>query len=421
MNTPLRPLRSIHTLPYATLDQRIVARPGYDEKTHIYLELPLDYSPNIPTAPPGEEVRKALVTLAAPWSGYSWSSPDDAAAMLSGVLASVFRPVMRLCPGYVIDANTQGSGKTLAATALGCLLTGRMVGVVAGGCEGSGSEEEQAKRLLSCVVDQQGFICFDNLTGHYRSAALAGCLTSGRLMGRVLGLSRMIDAEANMLITATGNNCSFDADLLRRMVRCRIDGGANPTAKRFAFTPPQAALQDRLKIAEACCVLLAAYWAAGAPQIAKGGCGGFDEWVALCRQPLLWASAQGLTDVLGWGALGDPAGSLLADSSLNDPDIEALGDLLRSLEALSDGRFFTSKEVQTWYRMGADMPHGDGACTGLYESVREMLGSRGNGEVSSKSLGRVLLNRRDRVVHGLRLVASSGGVSRSWKIVHAAA
>jgi hypothetical protein len=296
-----------------------------------------------------------------------------------------------------------------------------MVGVVAGGCEGSGSEEEQAKRLLSCVIDGQAFICFDNLTGLYRSAALAGCLTSGRLTGRVLGLSRMIDAEANMLITATGNNCSFDADLLRRLVRCRIDGGANPTAKRFAFTPPQAALQDRLKIAESACVLLAAFWAAGSPQIAKGGCGGFDEWVALCRAPLLWASAQGLTDVLGWGVIGDPAASLLADSSFFDPELEVLGDLLRALDALSDGRYFTSKEVQDWYRLGADMPTGDGACTALYEALREMLGSRANGSVSSRTLGKVLGFRRDRVVQGLHLFASKGGASCAWKIVHSEA
>lgn len=415
----MKHLRAVHTLPYAAPSGRIITRPGHDSETQVYLHLPRDYTPHIPSAPTDAQLKDATVTLMGPWSGYRFATPDDAAGMVSAVLSAVFRPALNLCPGYMLEAACQASGKTLAATALGCLLTGQRVGVVPFAGDG-GSDDEMRKRLVSHAAAQDRFMCIDNVVGYWKSAALSGVLTSGRIVDRLLGASRIVDAEVNMLITATGNNAMLDADLLRRMVRVRVDSGSNPAARRFPFVPTERALHERLKIAEAACTLLAGYWAAGSPRIAADDAGGFGAFTALCRQPVLWLAERGLTDVLGWGPLGDPAASLLADASSLDPDIEALGDLLRSLNALSDGKHFDSKAVQGWFVMGSGSPTDGGPCEQLHEAVTEILGSRATRDApSSRTLGRLLINRRDRVVQGLKLVAcGSVGYSRSWRVAH---
>lgn len=415
----MKHLKNIHSLPYVTTDRRIVSQGGYDEGTQIYLHLPLDYSRHVPAKPTREQLKEALAVMLRPWSGYTWSGPDDAAAMLSGVLSAVFRPALSLCPGYMFDASTQGSGKTLAATALGSLLVGRLVGVTPFAGDGAGPDDEMRKKLVAHVKALDSFICIDNVVGHWKSAALASVITSGRVVDRLLGSSQTIDATALMLITATGNNASLDADLLRRFVRSRVDSGSNPTARSFPFTPTHRALHERLDIAEAACTLLAGYWAAGAPCLAEGDAGGFADWNVLCRQPVLWAAKEGLTDVLGCGPLGDPAASLMTSAEAFDPEVEALGELLRSLHALSEGRWFTAREVQQWYRTGSDSASNESVWSRLYEAVRDLLGSKAYAcEPSSRTLGRVLMNRRDRVVQGLKLSMSTGSASiRDWRVV----
>ena len=77
--------------------------------------------------------------------------------------------------------------------------------------------------------------------------------------------------------------------------------------------------------------MLMGYFSAGAPDIVKGDAGGFADWNRLCRQPVLWLAQEGLTDCLPWGDIGDPAVSMLADASVNDPELEATADLMRAL------------------------------------------------------------------------------------------
>jgi hypothetical protein len=401
----MKHLRAVVTLPYVTPKGRLVVKPGYDPETQLYLHLPPDYTANIPARPTPDQVCDALRVMVAPWALYRWAGADDAAAMVSAVIAAVVRPCLSLCPAYLFDASSPGSGKTLAACALGAVATSRRPSVHAMPSDGSSSEDELRKKLLASAMAGDAFICFDNVVGHLKSAVLAGYLTSGRLSDRVLGQSRVVDVAACALVTLTGNNASLWADLLRRTVRPRIDAGADPTKRRFAFSPMEAALQQRLAIAEAVCTVLLGYHEAGAPRIASDDAGGFTDWSALCRQPVLWAVHQGLTDGLGWGSLGDPAGSLLADSSSLDPEQEALADVLRYLYALTDGGrlAFKSRDVVTWQGLGAtDEPSGPYRALG--EALSELLGSRAK-EPTARSLGRVLDNRRDRHCRGLVLRA----------------
>ena len=404
-------LKTITTLPYATPSGRIVTRPGWDSETCIFLHLPMDFSPRVPAKPTPEHVTHALSRMVRPWRSYRFATADDAASMLTAVLMALSRPALRLCPAFLADASQQGSGKTKAATSLGSLMTGEYPGVTA--YSRQNSDEELKKSLLASAIEKNPFLCLDNITGTYSSPVMAAVLTGGKLTDRVLGQSRTVTAQVTALISLTGNNAQLDADLQRRTVTARIDAGDAPTQRVFTHCPVAEAAADRHAIAEAACVLWAAYFAAGSPQIVPGDAGGFAEWDRLCRQPVLWAMREGLTSALPWPELGDPAASMMKEAT--DPEMEALGDVLHNLHALSgssDGHTFTSADVAEWIAAGEHDK--SGPCGELRSAIVDLVGKP---DLSARSLGRVLKNRRDRAVRGFKLQGRQQGNVMAWRVL----
>lgn len=402
----LKVLAAVVDLPYPTRSGRVVQRAGWEEETGVYLDLDHSWTPNIPTHPTPEQVRAALAQMMSPWRGYCLTSADDAAGMVSAVLAACSRQVMTMCPAMLVEAGSQGAGKSKAAMALCALVEGRLPAVTP--YSAGGSDDEVRKWLLSCVVGHARSVVLDNITGHVRSAALAGVLTSGRIAGRVLGESRTVDAAVRFLLTMTGNNASLDADMLRRSVRVRIDAGVDPTHKAFDFDPVTEALRQRRRIAAAACTIWAAYFAAGSPDIVKGDAGGFSDWNRLCRQPVLWLVREGLADGLPW-QLGDPAGSMLADATYSDPEVEALGDLLHSLHEVHAGSPFLAAEVLALYKAGS-VGSGEAVPGRVRSAVDDLMGGR---QPNARTLGMMLKNRRDRPARGLKLL--EGGMDRDGR------
>lgn len=406
-----RYLAGIVDLPYVTAKGRVVSKHGYDEEAFTYLEVPRDHQIVVPESPSREQVRAAVVTMMGPWSAYRFSDSDSAAGAVSAVLAAVCRASLSLCPAYLYEASQQGSGKTKSATSLGALIENRRPAVTP--FAGTSTDDELRKRLLASAIGGDRFQCLDNITGHFKSSVLPAVLTGGRVKDRELNFSRMADANVHSLLTLTGNNASLDADLQRRTVSIRIDGGVSPTQRAFAFDPVSEALLHRRAIAEAVCLVLRGFFAAGAPDSVAGDAGGFSDWNRLCRQPVLWLAREGLADGLPW-QLGDPAGSMLADASASDPELEALADMLRALNALTDGDPFTAAEALKW--VGAGEHDEEGAAGLLRSAVVECVG---RSALSARSLGRVFMNRRDRPVQGLKLLATSvAGPRKLWRIVH---
>lgn len=402
----LKVLRGVVDLPYPTRSGKVVTRPGYDEETGVYLDLDHSWTPNIPNRPTREQVSVAVVQMMRPWRGYRFSSADDAAGMVSSVLAALSRASLQLCPAILMDAAQQGSGKTKAAMALCGLVEGRLPAVTP--WSAGGNDDEVKKWLLSCVMGNARSVVLDNIVGHVKSAALAGVLTSGRISGRVLGESRTVDAAARFLLTMTGNNASLDADMLRRTVRVRIEAGVDPTHKAFDFDPVTEALRQRRCIAEAAGTVWQAYSAAGSPDIVAGDAGGFSDWNRLCRQVVLWLVREGLADGLPW-QLGDPAGSMLADASYSDPEVDALGDLLHSLHEVHAGSPFLAAEVLALYKAGG-VGSGEAVAGRVRSAVDDLMGGR---QPTARTLGMMLKNRRDRPARGLKLL--EGGTDRDGR------
>lgn len=408
-----RYLAALVDLPYVTATGRVVTKPGYDPETFLLLDLPRDRDITVPETPTADQVRNALTVMMSPWRAYTFSDNHGAAGMVSAVLAAVVRAGLSLCPAYLFDAAAPGSGKTKAATALGALMEGQRPAVTP--FAGTSTDDELRKRLIAGAVDGDRFQCIDNVVGFWKSSVLASVLTGGRLSDRVLGQSRMVKAQVRSLLTITANNSSSESDLQRRTVQVRIDAGNSPTHRAFAFCPVSEALAQRRTIAEAACLVLRAYFAAGAPDIAKGDAGGFADWNRLCRQPVLWLAREGLANSLPW-QLGDPAALMLADASASDPELEATGDLLRALWEITDGADFTAAEVVKWQGLG-DGGSADSPFALLRSAVLEIIGRH---DVSARSMGRTLMNRRDRAVAGFKLLNRSATRSlQHWRVVWA--
>jgi hypothetical protein len=389
MYSKLPTLKAITLLPFATPSGRVVSALGYDKETQIYADFDFEAFPPIPENPTLDEIKAAVAIVWKPWAGYKFASEDDRAAMFAAIITTIVRPSLGICPGFFFDAPVQGSGKTKCAGALGALVKGRRAGVVPFAA-GEGLQDELRKKLVAMAADGETFMLLDNVTGVFRSTALAAVITEGVLNERLLGGNRWFKGDIRMLITATGNNASLDHDLGRRLVKIRIDPKtATPQARSFDFDPVDLALTMRLAIASSVLTLVNAYWSAGAPKLAKGNCG-FAEWNDLVRNLVVWISQCGFADD-SIGALGDPAKSIIEDATTSDPEHEAHVMMLDALKAAFGDQMFVAKDAFALYERGGD----------FRDAIAAVMPRRN--DLTCVSLGRVFLNRRDRIAGGLVL------------------
>lgn len=390
-------LESVTSLPYATAAGHDVLSAGYSARTGVYNTMQVD-TPEIPEQPTEANVIEALKTLWEPWSAYIWASPADRAGMLSAIFTTVLRPAMRTAPGVFLDAPVQGSGKTKAALALGALMTGECAGITPF-VASRNQEEEYSKAIVSLLRSERRYWLIDNVTGRFESAALAGLVTSGKVQGRILGLSKEGNFSGRLMLCATGNNATLGSDLHRRFVCCRIDTGVErPTEVSHRFEPEQLALANRMKIAVAVLTVLRAY--RQAPPVTVRGGSDFSEWATLVREPIVWLQQQGLTETAGLGEVVDPAKALGGGGDADsDPAREGLAQLLTGLSTSPKlPKQFVPGEVYKAYLAGELRPQSP---EGL---IREGLESLSNGKpVTGRTIGFTLRNSHARRIDGLRL------------------
>ena len=240
-------LVSVTSLPFATVSKRLVTQSGFDKETGIF-NLMQDEAITLPDSPTREDCLVALRVLWAPWADFRWASDADRAGMLAAIFTAVLRHAMAIAPGVFFDAPVQASGKTKAGLALGALMTGHYVGVCPY-ADGRNLEEELSKSIIAKLRSECRFWMIDNVTGVFESAVLAALITSGRVQGRILGMSKEGDFSGRVLLVATGNNATLGSDLSRRFLRCRIDTGVErPSDIPHSFEPAQIAKDTRMKI-----------------------------------------------------------------------------------------------------------------------------------------------------------------------------
>ena len=119
--------------------------------------------------------------------------------------------------GFIYNANSQRSGKTLLAK----LAIMSVCGVFKAQ-PWKGSEEDLNKVLDAEMLAGSMYICFDNVRGFMGSQTLEGLMTAPQWTGRVLGKTQMFTAENRMNLFITGNDCIVSPDMAHRCLICDL-------------------------------------------------------------------------------------------------------------------------------------------------------------------------------------------------------
>lgn len=280
----LPPLAGVVSAPTVRRDGSILATPGYDAASRLYLapEPGLDV-PAIPDTPDARDVADAVDWIDGVLQDMPYVDESDRASAFAIALTLAMREAIPGCvPLYSVTAKQQGTGKGLLLQALVTIATGR--GASASSMPvGRSAEDELRKRILTILRAGRRVAVLDNVTRPIDSASLAGLVTAERWTDRILGVSADLDLRNATTWIVTGNNVAVRGDFVRRVVWCRLNAQhARPwTRSGFRHADLLAYVNERRGVLLGAVLTIARAWfAAGCPDPPETvpRMGGFDGW-----------------------------------------------------------------------------------------------------------------------------------------------
>lgn len=390
------PLVGIVQAPTLRADGTVLDQPGYDAASGLLLD-PGDIAfPPIPAAPSRAEAERALVRLRAPFADFPFAAEADLAVILSAVLTALVRPTLRAAPAFLLTAPTMGSGKTLLATIVSYIATGRAPAMMS---QAEDAEAER-KRLLAVLMEGGAVAVLDNIERPLASDALCSILTEPVFRDRVLGVTRTAAVPTNTSWFITGNNAQVVGDLTVRVLTCRLDPACErPEERTFTVDLHREVPCQRGELAAAALTIIRAYLAAGSPPQPVPTFGRFEQWQAWCRFPLIW---------LG---LADPC-STRAAAEGKDPVRARLGALLEGWRGLFGGDELTvAVAIKALGKVELDTA----GRTALTEAMREIAGEKDG--INGRRLGNFIARHEGRFERGLRFERGEAGyLGVLWRV-----
>lgn len=275
-------LVGITETPIMRPDATFRTEPGYDPATKLYHWSTSTY-PEIPDAPTDEQFRVAVATVEDVLGDFPFDTTADRANAWALLLTGIVRPAITgQVPMGLLDAPEPGTGKSLLATIISLVTTGRHAAMTAL----PDRDEELEKRITALLMAGSTAVIFDNVEGTIKSHILAGALTADVWQGRVLGASQIVEVPSRVTWMATGNNIDVGGDLARRCYRIRLDAHTAQPWKRTEFRHTDLigyVSSNREKIISALCTMVRSWVSAGKPKAAEGtpAMGGYRPWVEL--------------------------------------------------------------------------------------------------------------------------------------------
>jgi hypothetical protein len=373
--------------------------------------------------PTKEAAREALLQLLDPFVDFPFEGvPIDrkptaeelannphAVGVVAAILTAVCRPAFSgPAPGFIIEANTRGAGKTLLARVIGLIATGANLPV----STIASDEAEQRKSVLSRMLAADPVVILDNAKGTLGGEAIEAALTSEFFSDRLLGQSKSVTARNSTLWLITGNNATVTSDLARRIQPVRLSYPAerpeDRDPNRFKFPDLLGYVREhRAKLYAHAITLVRAFILAGRPKPERAvrAYGSFEGWDAIVRHALLFAGAA------------DPDVARQDFRERADLERDSVAELFRMLRDLSTVRH--NGEAMTTQDILKACTDANGRETDLLRALRD-VGVRGLNP-TTRGIGKALANLRDTACDGLRL---EGRLNRDkvmmWKVVPAA-
>jgi len=370
-------LRCVVPYPVFTPAWELLVTSGYHAASNLYCHLDGLEVPPVPDRPTPDEVEQAreliLGDVLGDFQFVDQASKANAVAML--LLPAIRHTIDGPTPLAVLDAPTEGTGKSLLAEA-SMLLT---LGEVPEAMTADLREEERDKTLTALLIEGQPVIFFDNANKKLDSGSFAQVLTARRKRGRILGETKTASALVNVCWVMTGNNFTCSREIARRLYWSRQDTGLETPSERTGFRHPELlewVRENRPKLLWALLVLVRHWRATGAVPGAKT-LGKFERWAK---------TVGGILEAAGIPGFLDNAAAFRKQCA------DQVGEL--------------AEFVKLWAAQHGTTPVISGD---LFEIAREALETvltAENEDGKRKQLGKFLRKCRDRVVGRYRIRAA---------------
>lgn len=382
-------LTGVIEAPTIRLDGSLLTAPGYDAATGLLFDPGHTHFPPIPEWPTRGEAVAALKILREPFQDFAVVDEAARSVVLSAVLTMLVRRLLRAAPLYAIDAPKMASGKTLLATMLSYIASGRGPYLMTQVAEPA----EERKRLLAALIEGPLALVIDNVEQALKSEALCVTLSEPTFTDRLLGVSRLITAPTNCCLFATGNNLRIAGDLSARSLICRIDPRVErPEERVFARDLHAWVPAHRGELVAAALTIIRAYCIAGEPKPDVPNFARFEEWQRLCRYPLIWLGCA------------DPCVTRQRIERA-DPERQKLQVLLQAWrDQFGEERVTVKRAIQA----GANSES-------LQAAIDAVAGEKSH--VNARRLGNFLSKHQHRIEGGLRFEQDGGrGGIAYWRV-----
>jgi hypothetical protein len=395
---PFPHVSGVITAPTLRADGSLLAEPGYDPETELYL-LPGFQIPPIPEHPTKDQALAALKLLIDLLSEFSFKRIGgehekwlNRSVALSGLLTALVRGSLPTAPMLLVRAHIAGTGKSYLVDTAAVVATGRLCPVITA----LKSVEETEKRLGSIVLSGIPMISLDNCTHDLGGEFLCQVAERPVVKVRILGRSETPDCEIHTAVYATGNNVTFKGDMVRRGLVCNLETlDERPELRRFNRNTLRQAAANRATYVAAGLTVMRAYLAAGAPEVC-GPFGSYAEWSTMVRSPLVW--------------LGEPDPVASVDTTqADDPELAEVREWF--VLWLAEFRLDEPYASTTFVEAARAAPVGFNP-NQFKEFLLRVAGDK-NGDISTKRLGEWLHRNCGRVV---RVVHDDGSVGRYWMV-----
>ena len=281
----IRGLEAVVESPVLRADGSVLQTPGYDPLTGIIFR-PKGPFPAIPEKPSRADAERTRNSLLEVIEDFPFASDAHRAAWIAGVLTPLARYAFDgPAPLFLNDANRAGCGKSLLTDATSIITTGREMARMSLPRD----DDEFRKRITALAVAGEPLILIDNIAGPLGSPSLDAALTATSWNDRVLGQTAMTGGIPLYAVWyATGNNVILVGDTARRAVHIRMESPLEKPEERTGFHHDNLLAwvrQERPRLTAAAITVLAAYCAAGRPDIRLTPWGSFEAGQALFGKP----------------------------------------------------------------------------------------------------------------------------------------
>jgi putative DNA primase/helicase len=390
------PIVGVITTPTLRPEGTILYEPGYDAPTWLLLVDP-PVLPPIPERPTFDNALAALNTLDELLEEFPFVDEASRSVALSALITPIARGAFSAVPIHASRAPAAGSGKSYLFDVAAAIALGEPCPIIAAGRD----EAETEKRLGATVLAGYPLVSIDNINGELSGDFLCQVIERPMVNVRVLGQSRVVRIANRQTLFATGNNLRLTGDMPRRSLLCSLDTKLErPEEREFKADPVQRVLEDRGKYIAAALTVVRAHIAAGHPARCKP-LASFKGWSDTVRSALVWLGRT------------DPVETIITVRS-EDPDQQALATMLSAWKYIFGvGR--ESAHTASEAISKAQDAYGVSAAQRELREAIESISPRGKPD--AKSLGKWLLNHKDRIAFGLRFrQVERGGRPSDWYV-----